>query len=64
MYYFFFLGSSLYDEACKCYIVVEENIVSKSNDVLKGVLLLLLSYYVYGYNYPTNKSASFDFIQR
>ncbi|XP_043478402.1 uncharacterized protein LOC122508870 [Leptopilina heterotoma] len=57
-------GSSLYDEACKCYIVVEENIVLKSNDVLKGVLLLLLTYYVYGYNYPTKKAASFDFIQR
>ncbi|XP_051157842.1 uncharacterized protein LOC127279493 [Leptopilina boulardi] len=57
-------GSSLYDEACTCYVVIEGSIVLKSNNILKGVLLFLLSYYVYGYNYPTRMAVSLDFVQR
>ncbi|XP_043472546.1 uncharacterized protein LOC122505143 isoform X2 [Leptopilina heterotoma] len=57
-------GMSIYDETCSCAIVIEKNIVLESNSVLEAVLLLILTYYVFGYNYLENQSSSLEFIQR
>ncbi|XP_051161211.1 uncharacterized protein LOC127281531 [Leptopilina boulardi] len=57
-------GRSLFDESSQCLIVVEDTILIRTSNVLQGIFLLVLSYYVYGFNYEAKKASSFEFIQR
>ena len=59
-----FAGMSLYQEKISCSIVIEKTTVLRTENLLEGILLLVLSHYVYGYNYAVTKSSSLEFIQR
>ncbi|XP_033229639.1 uncharacterized protein LOC117181180 [Belonocnema kinseyi] len=57
-------GMSLYDEAVSYLVIIENEIVLRTNEVIQGILMLVLSYYVYGYNYSPEEASSLEFIQR
>ncbi|XP_051176674.1 uncharacterized protein LOC127291533 [Leptopilina boulardi] len=57
-------GKCLYDESAKCYVCIEKQNMIETIDVLEGLYITFVSYYCFGYSYPTNLSKTLEFIQR
>jgi len=61
---FLFTGPSIYDEGVDIFMVVENSIVMQLSTVLQGFLACVLSYFVFGLQYPKQLSLNLEFIQR
>ncbi|XP_043285294.1 uncharacterized protein [Venturia canescens] len=56
-------GKSLFDDEAKCDVIVEGNNIS-ARDVLDGMLVTFLAFYVFGYEYRPGITKTLEFIQR
>ena len=59
-----FLGTSLYDESATCTVLLEQKVIVLCSDVLEGILITFISYYIYGYKYPQQIEKTSEFLQR
>ncbi|XP_070529822.1 uncharacterized protein [Cardiocondyla obscurior] len=57
-------GTSLYDSAATCTVVIERKIMIFCDDVFQGILICFLTYYVFGFCYPKEAEKTLEFIQR
>ncbi|XP_070526490.1 uncharacterized protein [Cardiocondyla obscurior] len=57
-------GTSLYDSAATCTVVIERKIMIFCDDVSQGILICFLAYYVFGFCYPKEAEKTLEFIQR
>ncbi|XP_044015747.1 uncharacterized protein LOC122857559 isoform X2 [Aphidius gifuensis] len=56
-------GKSIYDDKAEFFVVIEKNVLRVAN-ILNGVLLTLLSYYIFNLEYPVGLENTLEFIQR
>ncbi|XP_023314544.1 uncharacterized protein LOC106657059 isoform X2 [Trichogramma pretiosum] len=57
-------GDSLYDELAVSTVIIDGKYKIKTNDVVEGLLITFLAYYVYGIMYPSGLAKTLEFIQR
>ncbi|KAL7288524.1 hypothetical protein TKK_0017268 [Trichogramma kaykai] len=57
-------GDSLYDELAVSTVIIDGKYKIKTNDVVEGLLITFLAYYVYGIMYPPGLAKTLEFIQR
>ena len=62
--YLTFTGQTFYEEKAEVSIVVEKKLIILCKDVIEGVLVLFLVFYVFGYSYPDKIYKTLEFIQR
>lgn len=60
----YFIGTSLYDKNATCTVVINQTIIIFCDDALQGILITILSYFVFGICYPQNLEKTLEFIQR
>lgn len=58
------LGRSLYDVEATVIVVIEKEIVIHCKNAVEGFLVLLLTYFVFGYCYPQEIEKTLEFLQR
>lgn len=58
------VGKSLYDENASAAVVIEKRICIEPRTVTEGFLITVLTYFIYGLEYPTEINKSLECIQR
>jgi len=62
--YLLFVGDSIFDQLAVTQVLLFNKVFVGVSNVLEGVLLAFLSYYIFGLKYPTDLHSTLEFIQR
>ncbi|XP_034238080.1 uncharacterized protein LOC117643343 [Thrips palmi] len=57
-------GFSVFDPMAKCFVVVLKNHVIEVRDQLEGILVMFISFFIFGFKYTEEVQNTLEFIQR